>query len=269
MNEVVTAEEAKQIATVPVNGRSDSHALMALIERAVLDPAYDLDRLQKLFDLKKQWEADEARKAYVAAMAAFKADPPSIIKDKHVSFTSDRTGKTTEYDHATLGALCDAIVKGLSKYGLSHRWDVAQGDGRVKVTCIITHALGHSESVSMHGPIDDSGGKNAIQAIASSTTYLERYTLFAATGLAAQEDNDGRGAGTPTPEAEDIPWPDGYKAFRERIPDVAKKGMKELRKTWEATDEKLRTFATAKDAKWWEDQKKAAAIADNAALVKR
>lgn len=194
MNAVITRAEADQAVEVQ---SGDSRTIMSLIERLATNPEIDLARIEKLLELKERWDAGEARKAYVAAMAAFKADPPTIIKDKHVKFQTSRG--VTEYDHATLGALCDAIVKGLSKHAISHRWDVKQTEGRVQVTCILTHALGHSESVSMNGPIDDSGGKNAIQAISSSVTYLERYTLFAATGLAAQEDDDGRSAG-PTPE---------------------------------------------------------------------
>ena len=263
MNAIVSAEEAK-------NGAArDSNALMVIIERAVSDPAFDLDRLQKLFDLKKQWEAEEARKAYVAAMARFKADPPTIIKDKHVSFTT--TKGVTEYDHATLGAVCAAIVDGLAKQGISHSWDTTQSEAHVKVTCVLTHEFGHSERVSLHSAYDDSGGKNAIQALGSAITYLQRYTLFAATGLAAMEDDDGRSTGGPPPaETDQMPWPDGYKAFRESMPAIAKKGTRELRKTWEATDEKLRTFATTKDLMWWNEQKAAAAQIDKAAeLVKR
>lgn len=186
MNAVVISDQPPQ--------SNDSRTLMTIIERLATNPEIDLTRVEKLLELKRQWDAEEARKAFVQAMAAFKADPPTILKDKHVSYTTSKG--TTEYDHATLGALCDAIIKGLSKHGISHRWDVAQAENRVKVTCILTHAQGHSESVSMNGPIDDSGGKNAIQAIASSVTYLERYTLFAATGLAAQEDDDGKGGGS-------------------------------------------------------------------------
>jgi hypothetical protein len=48
----------------------------------------------------------------------------------------------------------------------------------------------------MGGPPDTGGAKNAIQARASAKTYLERYTLLAATGLAsANSDNDGNGSG--------------------------------------------------------------------------
>jgi ERF superfamily protein len=152
-----------------------------------------IETLRELMQLKKEWEADEARKAFVSAMAAFKANPPEIVKDKHVSFQTSKG--ITEYDHATLGGLCASIIKGLAAHGISHRWETAQQDGRIKVTCVLTHSQGHSESVSLHSAADDSGGKNSIQAIGSAVTYLQRYTLLAATGLAAlDQDDDGKGA---------------------------------------------------------------------------
>lgn len=151
----------------------------------------DLDQLQKLMDLQERYEANQARKAFVQAMADFKASPPEILKRKHVEYTTSKG--TTKYDHATLADVCTAAIQGLARVGISHRWDVKQDGGRIQVTCILTHQQGHSESVSMSSGVDDSGGKNAIQAIGSATTYLSRYTLLAATGLAAADmDDDGR-----------------------------------------------------------------------------
>src|SRR5258708_10458648 len=64
--------------------------------------------------------------------------------------------------------------------------------GTIRVPCTLTHAQGHSESVSMSAQPDTSGSKNSIQAIGSTTSYLQRYTLFAATGLAPKDaDTDG------------------------------------------------------------------------------
>lgn len=162
--------------------------------QVAMERGADLDRLQQLMDLQQRWEANEARKAYVAAMAAFKANPPEILKAKHVAFTTSKG--TTEYDHATLADVCSAATKGLAQVGISHRWDVKQDGGKITVTCILTHAQGHSESVCMVALADDSGGKNSIQAIGSAVTYLQRYTLLAATGLAARDiDDDGRDGG--------------------------------------------------------------------------
>ena len=64
------------------------------------------------------------------------------------------------------------------------------------MTCTIKHVGGHSDSVSLGGPPDSGGAKNAIQARASTVTYLERYTLKAITGLAeADDDTDGSTGG--------------------------------------------------------------------------
>lgn len=153
-----------------------------------------LEQLDKLFDLQQKWEADQARKAYVDGMAQFKLNPPKIIKDKLVEFSG------TRYTHATLGAVTEAIVAGLAEHGFSHRWDTKQDGGTITVTCIITHRMGHSESTSLSSGKDDSGKKNQIQQIASAQTYLQRYTLLAATGIAThdQQDDDGQGYGLDT-----------------------------------------------------------------------
>lgn len=149
----------------------------------------DMPQLEALFSLQLRWEANEAKKAFVAAMNAFKADPPEILKNKHVAYGQ------TAYDHATLDHVCRQVTNGLSKHGISHRWRIEQTDALIRVTCILTHELGHSEETTLVAGADGSGSKNAIQAIGSAVTYLERYTLLAATGLAAKNgDNDGQGA---------------------------------------------------------------------------
>jgi hypothetical protein len=58
------------------------------------------------------------------------------------------------------------------------------------VTCIIAHSAGYSEENSLSAPFDPSGNKNPLQAIGSAQTYLQRYTLKAALGLAAAKDDD-------------------------------------------------------------------------------
>ena len=190
-------EDAKEPLTKPVKlaKREKEPVALAqanpwsLIQLAVSQNA-DIAKLEKLMELQMRWEANEAKKAFVAAMNAFKSDLPQILKNRHVKYTTSKG--ITEYDHATIDQVCDALIPSLSKYGLYHRWKIAQENGRIRVTCVITHDLGHSEETSMEAGPDDSGNKNAIQAISSSTTYLERYTFLAATGTAAKgTDTDG------------------------------------------------------------------------------
>ena len=58
----------------------------ASMMQIALSRGADLDKLEKMLALQERWEANEARKAYHTAMAAFKAAPPEIEKDKKVSF---------------------------------------------------------------------------------------------------------------------------------------------------------------------------------------
>lgn len=191
MNEVIDMEQPTQKAVVAAPQSSIATVTPADLLRHALDSGADLDRLEKLMDLQERWEANEARKAYADAMTEFKRNPPTIIKDKRVSFKSG-SGQT-QYDHATIGNVTGSIIASLAQHGFSHSWSTEQRDGLVIVTCIITHRQGHSERVMLMSSPDTSGGKNSIQSIISAQTYLQRHSLLAATGLATndQVDNDG------------------------------------------------------------------------------
>lgn len=183
MNAVVQPR-ATEVAVV-----NDSTSLIDAISRAARDPQCDIDKMRGLFEMHRQMVRDDAERQFVMALTEFKLNPPDIIKGKQVKFGA------TQYSHATLATVCAAVIDGLSRHGIAHRWKVDQPDGKVKVTCILTHRAGHSESTEMIGPPDDSGQKSAVQRIASTVTYLQRYTLLAATGLSTrdQTDDDGRG----------------------------------------------------------------------------
>lgn len=144
----------------------------------------DLDKIEKALKLQEKWEEAQAKKAYYTAMAAFKANPPDIYKTQSVDYTSPK-GRTA-YQYADLGETCALINAGLSTHGLSAAWSLSQPDGKVCVTCTITHNLGHSQSVTLCGPPDTSGGKDSLKAIGSAVSYLERYTLLSLTGIAAK-----------------------------------------------------------------------------------
>jgi hypothetical protein len=142
--------------------------------------------------LQERWETNEARKAYTKAMSAFKQEQFSIDKNKLVDFKTQKGA--VSYKHATLDNICNIVVPLLSKHYLSHKWVTKQDNNAVSVTCTVTHVQGHSEDVTLAAPPDTSGSKNSIQSIASTVSYLERYTILAALGIAVQDqDNDGQG----------------------------------------------------------------------------
>jgi hypothetical protein len=164
--------------------------LSQAIERGI-----DTQALEKLMELNERYEKQQARKLFNQAMANFKKDPPKIFKDKAVRYAL-RTGGETSFDHASLGLVTEKISAALACNGLHASWRTKQPNGSVTVTCIIEHEAGHSIETELTAPPDDSGKKNRIQQIASTVTYLERYTLLALTGLATYEqDDDGQSYG--------------------------------------------------------------------------
>ena len=237
-------------APQPQRSAVTTMATPADLLRMAVQSGADLDRLERLMALQERWEANEARKAFVVAMTEFKAEPLEIFKKKQVSFIT-RDGDTTSYKHAELSDVADVVVPSMARHGLSHRWDVKQDGARIVVTCTVTHRAGHSESVTMDAAPDASGKKNAIQQMASSVTYLQRYSLLAIVGLATKsEDDDGRGGPDVEPEPTAI-----LQAFR----DAAMNGEKALRahyekhtptdEFWQANKKALKDAAKAADAR--------------------
>lgn len=234
--------EPQAVASVPAV-MTPAHMLAIAVERGA-----DLDQLQKFMDLNDRWQAAEARKAYVAAMARFKLNAPTILKEKGVSFGD------TNYKHATLFAVCDAALKGLAEVGISHRWIPKQEGDRISVTCELTHELGHSESVILTAAADSSGKKNSIQAIGSTVSYLERYTLLAATGLATKDmDNDGSTAEAPPREAPQAPA--DYEDWKADMTALADEGLQPLQAGWGRSAPDLRQYASMVDKAWWDATK--------------
>lgn len=173
---------------VPVRGEAPITP-MEMLDRAVSQNA-NVETLERLLALQERWEATQARKAFDDAMAAAKAEIPTIRKGRTVDFTTSK-GRT-HYQHEDLAIIMEAVGPILARHGLSVRYrTVNEINQPISVTCIISHRQGHSEENTLVAGRDDSGNKNSIQAIGSTVTYLQRYTLKAGLGLAAAADDDG------------------------------------------------------------------------------
>ncbi len=174
-------------AIVPLQSTNPMQMLAVALERGM-----DAGTLKELMDLQQRWEASQAKKAFDEAFSAFKAEAVEIIRNKLVT-----DGPLKGKAYAELYAVVDAATPALSRNGLSSSWKVTKDEKDwIEVTCYLTHKMGHSESASFGGPPDAGGAKNAIQARASTVTYLERYTFKAVTGLAEKNaDTDGNAPG--------------------------------------------------------------------------
>jgi hypothetical protein len=173
---------------------------LAILQQAV-DKGASVEQLTVLMGLAERWESNQARKAFNVAFSEFKAESITIVKNVTV-----KSGPLEGNKYADLFGVVDAVTPMLSKHGLSHSWKLTKDDPAwMEVTCTIRHILGYSEEVSMGAAPDTGPGRNAIQARGSAKSYLERYTLLAATGLSsANEDDDGVGTGLPEEDRKKI-----------------------------------------------------------------
>lgn len=189
-------ETAVAIRQEHAPARVETSNIFSMLDRVISDPNLPMERVHQAFDFYERMEQRNAKIAFDEALAAAKAEIPTIQKNRKVDFTTSK-GRTS-YAHEDLGEIARTVDPILGKHGLSYRWRTsAEPNEPVRVTCIISHRQGHSEENSLPAPRDDSGSKNTIQSIGSTVTYLQRYTLKAALGLAVSHDDDGQGGEKP------------------------------------------------------------------------
>ena len=223
--------ETQQLPAVPPAAGALSVSSPAGIMMAAMAQGITPADMREMLALQREWQADQARAAMNEALAAFKTEAITILKRKAVGYETSK-GDFVGYKHAELFDVVAAVGPALAKHGLSYRWDVKQTKDWITVTCILKHSAGHSESCEMGGPPDNSAKKNPIQSIASTVSYLQRYTLKAITGVAeGGDDDDGRGGpdlqrgdpgGAEQPQAEPAQafYPD--EGFKKNLPSWRK-----------------------------------------------
>jgi hypothetical protein len=161
----------------------------------------DLDRMERLANMVREWRAEEAKLAYRRAFAEFTALGLVIPKSKRVEQRKKDGGPGPSYWQTEFDHVCAILKPALGARGIGVRFDnefQRATDGGIawcSVTCYLEHVDGYSEKLKLEGPPDDSGAKNPLQEMQSSATFLMRHALMAITGTAQQgADNDGRGA---------------------------------------------------------------------------
>ena len=170
MNELATTQE------------NNIDPMLSMIERVALDSNADVLKLEKMIELQERVMANQAKQHFDQAMLNFQIKKPVIEKSAVANKTK----------YAKLPNIQAAIDPVLREFGLFTRWSTtATQSGKTRVTCIVTHIGGHSETSSMDVSPDKSGSKNEIQAEGSAITYAQRYTLCSLLGLVLSEDTDG------------------------------------------------------------------------------
>lgn len=159
---------------------ADVSPMFAMIERAARDPSVDIDKLERLMQMKKDADALAARAAYDAAMADMQPELPTV---------GERGNAAGRYTYALWEDINAAIKPVLMRHGfaLTFRTDFTGG---ISITGVLSHRAGHREETSITLPADPSGNKNAVQSVASSVSYGKRYTAGALLNLTSHGEDD-------------------------------------------------------------------------------
>lgn len=183
----MSGELVKPDAAAPAISQETSN-ILALIERVATNPEADIDKLERLLDMQERVLKRNAEQSFNAAMAEMQSDLPVIAKNGAIKVKDEVRSKYARYED-----IMSTVKPILQRYGFAVTFRTKTGDGAVKVTGVLLHRDGHREETDMELPMDNSGSKNTVQAIGSSTSYGKRYVLCSLLNIATgDEDDDGQ-----------------------------------------------------------------------------
>lgn len=211
----IIAGDIQPVNEITVSGHDPLMDMMSIAVQA----EGGIEKMQQLMVMQERYEANNARKAFNSAMSRFQSLLPAIEKLGVVDFT---TGKgRTYYRYALIEDIAKAIQPALKETGLSYRFKQTQESGLIKVTCIVTHREGHSDSSELSSSPDVSGGKDTLKSIASAISYLRRYTLTGILGVVVGgEDDESPEGEAPKAETTTNCYPD--EEFKKNFPAWSK-----------------------------------------------
>ena len=158
-----------------------------------------------------------------------------------------KTNPAFRSKYADLSSVVDAIKPALSEHGLWFRQITHPADGGVCVETVIHHSSGESLAC---GPLFVPASKQDAQGFGSALTYCRRYSLMAAFGVPA-EDDDGNAAVQSRPEPKPAQRIDATEAalVLDSLREAAMGGLDALQARFRAIPN-----TTAKAAAWEKHQ---------------
>ncbi len=171
--------------------------LLGIIERAAA--TMDVERMQALLDMYERVLDRAAKAAFTRDFAAMSLEMPRILKKGSVGYKEDKHDKNSKTVEAFKFAMfedIDEVVRPiLPKYGFAISFTSRDrtGGGLILVGTL-SHKDGHFTTCELPLALDNSGGKNNLQGMGSTSSYGIRYAHKILLNLVfVGEDNDGNG----------------------------------------------------------------------------
>jgi len=198
-----TQRPAALRAAAHLDAPQRNEGLLSVIERLATNPQLNIEVFDRLLAARREEEDRAAERAFNAALSLAKGAAEPVLKKHQVEFASKDPGKSrTKYKYEEFADIARVIDPVLSQHGLSYRFDVWQQGDKVFCSTVLSHADGYTKTgkpLEGSTAIPPGSNMNSLQALGSALTYLQRYGLRAALGLAAGRDDDAQSLSASTP----------------------------------------------------------------------
>lgn len=186
----MTGNMSKEKPTKEVVVQKEKFSIESLIKDAIKNNT-PVETMERLLAMRTQLKNEQAKEEFSKSMSKFQADCPVIKKDKAGGKTNSGV---VAYYYAPLESIITQVGHLIQLYGFRYNFQTITGEDKVKVTCIVTHELGHSENSDVEVPLGaKTGVMSAPQVTASALTFAKRYAFCNAFGImTGDEDNDAQ-----------------------------------------------------------------------------
>lgn len=248
----------REVELVPAQRELPAASDPALMfERLAMDPNVDVEKLERLIAMHERIIKHQAKAAFDAAFSEMQGEIPVITERGEIKVKGELRSK-----YATNEDIQEIVRPILQRHGFALRFRNEFDSGKLKIVGILSHRSGHSEQDEFVASADDSGSKNAIQALGSTRSYGQRYTTTALLCIATRGiDDDGQSS----EKYKELAAPAGYDDWIGDITAVADEGWDKLKAAFNASPKALRDHLTVKHTATWETLKKIAAAKSKAA----
>lgn len=171
--------------------RQHDASIEGFISQAI-EKGLPIETMERFLQMRKEFKADQAREAFVIAMAQFQKECPVIMKTKGVKKAGS---DVVIYRYAPLDSIVLQVKDALGNNNLAYSFREVRSEDGTKLTavCTIRHSLGHSEDSSFTVEIGAEAYMTDVQKHGARMTFAKRYAFVNALGiLTGDEDTDAR-----------------------------------------------------------------------------
>lgn len=187
-------DKEREMSAVAKIEESQGSSVLEVIARAVRDPATDVDKMERLFALQKEFLAEQAKVAFNVSFRAAKSEMRPVVRNRH--------NEQTKSNYANLEAVSEALDPIIDRHGFGLTFGTGTSDkeDHYRIVCDVLHDGGHERNYFADIPADIAGikgtqNKTLTHGFGSTMSYGRRYLKLMIFDIATKDD-DGNSAGS-------------------------------------------------------------------------